>query len=61
MSVEKPIAAVTSVKAPECCVNYPYPNMAPGQIPYTCADLAQVYDLVADAANDDPGEDNEEI
>lgn len=39
-----------------CCSNAPHPRMAPGQEPYTCAELARLYGAVADAAEDDPGE-----
>jgi hypothetical protein len=39
-----------------CCPNWPHPRMAPGQAPYTCAELARLYRTVADAAQDDPGE-----
>lgn len=39
-----------------CCENAPHPTMAPGQTPYTCEELARVYDLIQDAADEDPGE-----
>lgn len=34
-------------------------RMMPGQTPYTEAELETVYQLVSDAADDDPGEVNE--
>lgn len=44
-----------------CCENYPHPNMAPGQPPYTCAEITLIYGYIAEAADDDPGEESEEI
>jgi hypothetical protein len=44
------------VIADPCCPNYPHPKLAPGQAPYTCAELAGLYGLVRDAALGDPGE-----
>ena len=39
-----------------CCPHSPHPAMAPGQAPYTCAELARLSSLVSDAALGDPGE-----
>lgn len=35
------------------------PRMMPGQEPYTDEELSALYRLVADAADGDPGEENE--
>lgn len=43
---------MTAVRQPD-----PFPaRMMPGQDPYTEAELEQLYELVADAADGDPGE-----
>lgn len=46
----------TIMPSDACCPNYPHPKMAPGQTPYTCAELATLYTTVREAADDDPGE-----
>lgn len=43
-----------------CCDNHTYVKMAPGQEPYTCVELAELFSLISDAADEDPGEDVEE-
>lgn len=43
-----------------CCDNYPHPTMAPGQEPYTCAELEAAQVLIQDAIIEDPGEEGEQ-